>query len=155
NNCGSSLAPQGSCTIQVTFQPVQASSYQLGALAIADDAPGSPQQVELNGTANTSTQIAPSVSLVSTANPASQGQNVTFTATISGTTAGSPTGKITFFGDGSNMLSIVPVTGNQMTFSTGGLSPGTHFIFALYSGDANYRPTASTSVQQVVNSATT
>jgi Abnormal spindle-like microcephaly-assoc'd, ASPM-SPD-2-Hydin/Fibronectin type III domain len=49
NNCGSTLAPNGSCTINVTFAP--ATTGQRGSsVAITDNAPGSPQTVSLLGT---------------------------------------------------------------------------------------------------------
>ncbi len=155
NGCGATINPQTTCLIQVTFHPVQPTSYQLGALAIDNDAPGSPQQVQLNGAVNTTTQILPTLSLASSVNPSAGGQSVTLTATFSGTTAGTPIGDIAFFGDGGNSLAIVKVAGTQTTFTTSGLSPGTHFLFAFYSGDANYQTVSSSQVQQVVSAGAT
>ena len=54
NDCGPGLSAGGSCTINVTFVPTSATcpgppcSYQ-GTVTISDDAPGSPQAVQLNG----------------------------------------------------------------------------------------------------------
>ncbi|MGE5057516.1 MAG: beta strand repeat-containing protein [Acidobacteriota bacterium] len=49
NTCGSPLAPNGTCTINVTFTPTD--TGQRGAsLVINDNASGSPQQVSLSGT---------------------------------------------------------------------------------------------------------
>ncbi len=48
NNCGHTLAPNGSCQISVTFAPVEG-GRQAG-LQITDNAPGSPQGVGLIGT---------------------------------------------------------------------------------------------------------
>jgi hypothetical protein len=48
NTCGSSLATGQSCTITVTFKPMEAGS-DLGVLSISDNGPGSPQQVSLSG----------------------------------------------------------------------------------------------------------
>jgi hypothetical protein len=47
--CGSSVAPKALCTISVTFTP-SAIGDRTGTLAIADNAPGSPQKVTLIGT---------------------------------------------------------------------------------------------------------
>ena len=49
NDCGVSLAPGASCTIQVTFTP-SASGSRSGALTLADNAAASPQTVALAGT---------------------------------------------------------------------------------------------------------
>jgi Abnormal spindle-like microcephaly-assoc'd, ASPM-SPD-2-Hydin len=47
--CGSSLAANASCTMSVTFTPTLAGT-RTGAIAIADDAPGSPHTIALSGT---------------------------------------------------------------------------------------------------------
>lgn len=49
NNCPSQLKPNDKCTIQVTFDP-QTKGIQNGSINVADNAPGSPQQVPLTGT---------------------------------------------------------------------------------------------------------
>lgn len=48
HTCGSSLAAGASCTISVAFKPTQIGK-RTGALSVADNAPGSPQTVSLNG----------------------------------------------------------------------------------------------------------
>jgi hypothetical protein len=57
NNCGTSLAPGASCTINVQFSPV-ALGMRNGTLAVTDNAPASPQTVSLTGTG-----IGPTASL--------------------------------------------------------------------------------------------
>jgi hypothetical protein len=57
NNCGSSLAVAGTCTITVTFRPTT-SGARSGAIAITDSAGGSPHTVALTGT-GASVSIAP------------------------------------------------------------------------------------------------
>jgi hypothetical protein len=49
NNCGSTVAAGGSCTIEVTLTPT-AQGATSGTLAVADNATGSPQSVTLAGT---------------------------------------------------------------------------------------------------------
>jgi hypothetical protein len=61
NNCGSQIAAAGSCTIQVSFTPA-ANGILSGGLQVSDDAPGSPQQVNLNGTGGAGNDFAISVS---------------------------------------------------------------------------------------------
>jgi hypothetical protein len=48
NNCVPSVAPNGSCTISVTFTPTT-TGYRHAGLFIYDNASGSPQNVPLNG----------------------------------------------------------------------------------------------------------
>jgi len=48
NNCPSSVPPNGSCQISVTFTPT-ATGTRNAAVSIADNAPGSPQTVPLRG----------------------------------------------------------------------------------------------------------
>ena len=48
NTCGAGLAPAASCAINVTFTPTAAGS-RTGLLTITDNAPGSPQVVNLGG----------------------------------------------------------------------------------------------------------
>jgi hypothetical protein len=83
--------------------------------------------------------------VISSVNPAFQGEPVTFTATV--TTAGTnpPTGKVTFFNAyyafpfgaiGTAVLSTV--NGSQVaTFTTSTLPVGSYAVTAFYSGDAN------------------
>jgi hypothetical protein len=48
NTCGTSLAVQASCTINVTFTP-SSSGSKTGSVTITDNAPGSPQAISLGG----------------------------------------------------------------------------------------------------------
>ena len=60
SNCGSSVAAGASCAISVTFKPV-ASGTRTAAVALSDNAAGSPQKVALSGTiATTVASVSPS-----------------------------------------------------------------------------------------------
>jgi len=48
SDCGSSLPPGDHCTIQVSFTPTRG-GHRGGTLSISDNAPGSPQKVQLQG----------------------------------------------------------------------------------------------------------
>ncbi len=48
NTCGPTIAPEASCTIQVTFTPTAAGNLS-GTLSFTNNAPGSPQSVNLSG----------------------------------------------------------------------------------------------------------
>jgi len=75
NTCGTSLAASSSCTVSVTMTPVATGSY-VAAIAITDNANGSPQTVALNGSGG-----VPVVSLVNGTTPVSSlsfGTNVLY-----------------------------------------------------------------------------
>jgi hypothetical protein len=78
NNCGSALAPGGSCTVNVSFTPTQAGS-RTATITISDNSSGSPQTVSLSGT-GTVIQLNP-VSLNFGVLPVI-GQSRTLTATL-------------------------------------------------------------------------
>src|SRR5207248_345777 len=63
NNCGSSLAANSSCTINVTFTPT-ATGARSASLSVSDTARGSPQPASLSGTGT-----APAVSLTPSSVP--------------------------------------------------------------------------------------
>jgi hypothetical protein len=94
-----------------------------------------------------------STTLSSSANPSTMGASVAFTATVSGT-GGTPTGTVTLY-DGTTSvatsLGTVALTGGTAILNTFSLALGGHSITAQYNGDANFGPTTSTAILQVVN----
>lgn len=89
--------------------------------------------------------------VVSSLNPSTFGQSVTFTATVAGGTA--PTGTVQFKDGATNLGAPVMLTGTTATFTTAALSVGTHPITAVYSGDSSNGGSSSPAVSQVVNGA--
>lgn len=71
-----------------------------------------------------------------------QGQNETFTATLS--SASSATGTVTFLDGASPLGAAVALTNGSATFSTNAFAVGTHSITAQYSGDTLNAGAAST-----------
>jgi CSLREA domain-containing protein len=102
----------------------------------------------LTNKASTLTQVS------SSPNPSQQGQNVTFTASVS-TAGGTPTGTVQFKDGGTNLGAPQTLDSSfppRATISTTSLTPGTHTITAEYSGDTNFNPSSGTlSGGQVVN----
>jgi hypothetical protein len=96
--------------------------------------------------------------LVSSANPAPVGANVTFTASVTGN---APTGSVAFTDGGSSISGCAAAalagSGNTKTAScsTSGLAAGTHSIVAAYSGDAVNAGSASAPLSQVIGSKAT
>jgi O-glycosyl hydrolase len=73
--------------------------------------------------------------------------NLQLTVAIATTSMAAPTGTITFY-DGESELgqAILSGTGNVVTFTAGNLSAGDHYISAIYIGDSNNMPSATTEV---------
>jgi hypothetical protein len=103
-------------------------------------------------------QKASTSSVVSSSrNPSTVNQSVTFTAKLSWSAAGTPTGTVTFL-DGTATIGTEPVSGNGVaTFSISTLSGGTHNITGAYGGDSNFNASTSSVLSQTVqgNTSTT
>jgi Bacterial Ig-like domain (group 3)/Right handed beta helix region len=99
-------------------------------------------------------QAATTTTLSSSAATAQAGQSVTFTATVSSSTAGSITGTVTFM-DGATTLGTGTVNSNgQATFTTSALAVGSHSITAVYGGNTSYDGSTSSALSQTIDQAT-
>jgi hypothetical protein len=96
DNCGTSLAAGGNCTINVTFTPT-GSGTRTGTLSVNDNASGSPQTVSLTGTG-----IGPTTT--ASLSPAS----LTFASQNVGTTSAAQT--VTLTNTGSAVLTITGIS---------------------------------------------
>ena len=117
-----------------------------------------------NGDATNSTSTSPSLlqvvnqqatttALMSAPNPSVYPQTVTFTATVTPASGGSPTGTVTFT-EGATTLATVPLDGaGQASFSTSTLSAGSHPVVAHYLGNTNFLASDSATNVQVVTQA--
>lgn len=92
-----------------------------------------------------------SVAISSSLNPSQPGGAVTFTASITPSTA---TGTVQFL-DGGALLGTGTVASGSASFTTASLAQGTHSITAVYSGDANDAGSTSGALQQTVNKVST
>ena len=90
-----------------------------------------------------------STALSSSANPSTYASSVTFTATV---TPSSATGTVTFK-DGTTTLGTGTLSSGKATFSTSTLKAGSHSITAAYGGDTNYNTSTSSPLTQTVNKA--
>jgi hypothetical protein len=111
NDCGSSLAPGGSCTISVVFTP-SATGTRTATVVISDNAAGSPHAIALAGTGVASTGLSVSPRAVA----------LTFTRTQQFTTNG---GGVTWLVDGvpggSDALGTITPAGLYTPPSTAGV----------------------------------
>ena len=84
------------------------------------------------GTASTTTTLSPLQS------PAVAQQPVMLTATVTSTTAGTPTGTVTFFANGISLGTGTLNPSGQATLTTSSLAAGQDSIVAQYDGDSNF-----------------
>ncbi|MCL2660237.1 MAG: Ig-like domain repeat protein, partial [Acidobacteriaceae bacterium] len=85
-------------------------------------------------------------------NPQNSGGSVTFTATVSSTYSGDPTGTVSFF-DGSTLLgsaTLQHLSGSyQATYTTSALAAGSRTITAIYSGDGAFANSSGTMTEKI------
>ena len=93
-------------------------------------------------------KLSPTMTLVSSLNPAQAEQPVTFTATLSSSVTGTVT-----FSEGATVLGTSNVTGTTAALTTTTLPVGPHNITATYNGDANNN-TATAGITETINKAT-
>ncbi|MGW2324413.1 Ig-like domain-containing protein [Streptomyces sp. NPDC001700] len=97
-------------------------------------------------------QAATTTSVVSSPDPSTLGQSVTFTATVTPVApgAGSPTGVMTFVIGGSGGGTFTqPVTAGVATLTLTTLGVGTHPVIAIYTGDTSFLPSSGTDTHTV------
>lgn len=145
NNCGTSVPPDASCSISVTFTP-KASGNRSAFVTIA--APESPQSLSLTGFGKYPTSTAISSSI----HPSLYGQPITFTATVSSPGGSLPYGSdyITFF-QNSNFLGTATLYSGVAALTTTQVYAGLHTITAVYTGDAKFDPSTSPGLRQAVD----
>jgi large repetitive protein len=107
-----------------------------------------------NPAIQTISKAASSTAVSSSLNPSNYGQPVTFFATVTATTGGTPTGSVTF---SEGMTTYSTATLNAMgvaTWSTVSLAGGSHTMTATYLGSGNHAVSSGNMVQ-VVNTGST
>ncbi len=152
--------------VTVTFTaPSSGASATLSSSSVVTNAQGS---ASVNATANATagsynvtasaagltatfamTNVNPAgLSLATSANSITFGAPVTFTATLSPSTA---TGRVTFY-DGVNVLGTKPIVSGSASLSTILLPTGSRRITAYYSGDGNFGAVLSNALTETVRS---
>ena len=131
-----SALPVGSDSIKAVY--LGATTYQTSTSAILT------QTVKRGNTTTT---------LVSSLNPSSFGQAVTFTATVT-SAYGVPTGPVTFAENGTT-VATVSLSGGHATFTTSALTAGTHLITATYPNSSTYYTSTSAALSEVTHPAVT
>jgi len=121
---------------------------------------------KFNGDSNTSastsavltqtvTQASTTTVIMADINPATYGQTITLTVTVTPSSGGTPTGMITVV-DSTTNRAIGYLTGNgTVQFSLTGMFAGVHSLTAVYAGDTNFAGSTSTVLNETINPAAT
>jgi hypothetical protein len=91
------------------------------------------------------------MTLISSMNPSTVGQPVTFTATVTPEFGGMPTLNVTFM-DGTKTLAVVPLSGGKASYTSSRLASGMHNITATYpsfNGDGLFTGSSAALTQNV------
>jgi hypothetical protein len=139
-----------SCEVLVAFDPSFVGTGN-ASLNAPDNTFFGVTSVPISGTG---VQAGTSTSVSSSLNPSTFGQAVTFTAQVLSSTAGTPTGTVTFK-NGASVLGTKALSGGATLLTTSALSGGTHSITATYNGDTNFLTSVSPGLSQVVKPAPT
>jgi MYXO-CTERM domain-containing protein len=137
---GTAPVVNGVATITVTNLPI-------GTNSITASTPGDANNNPATSPATVVTIVpgATTVTLTTSANPASFSQAITFTATV----PSAATGTMTFL-DGTSVLGTGAINGGVATLTTSTLAIGTHAITASYGGDTTYKSAVSAPLAQVI-----
>jgi hypothetical protein len=94
-------------------------------------------------------QAATTTTLASALNPATTGQDVPLIASVApvAPATGTPGGNVTFYDDLAP-LATIPLVGGVATLTASNLMPGKHGFSAVYSGDASFYASSSSTVSQ-------
>jgi Bacterial Ig-like domain (group 3) len=98
-------------------------------------------------------KAASSTTVISSNSSSNRGAAVTFTATVTSSVAGTPTGAVTFQDAASITLGTGTLSGGTATFTTSGLGTGAHSITAIYSGDGSFTGSTSLVLTQTIGKA--
>ncbi len=99
----------------------------------------------------TVTKVATSTNVIPSESPATINEPMTFTASVTPTLAGSPTGSVQFAVDGTNFGAAVPLAGGSATSAAYvPTALGNQVVTATYLGDTNFASSASAGVEFLV-----
>jgi hypothetical protein len=97
-------------------------------------------------------QVTTATTVTSNTNPATSGQTITFTASVTKTPQSpQPTGVVTFLDNGAALGTQTLDNTGSATFSTSVLDIGSHSITASYAGDTATKGSVSAAIAEVVS----
>lgn len=125
---------------------LNAGTYAITAKYEGDEASEPSTSAALSQVVN---PAATTTTVTSSANPSSQGQSVTFTATVTTSTGVNSAGTVTFTAGGTT-LGTATLSANVASVSTSALPVGTTVVLATYNGETDFTGSSGT-VTQTVN----
>ncbi len=135
SGCNGAYAVNSSCTISVTFTPL-AAGQRTATITLTDDAPNSPQSIQLNGTGSTPPSNTPAVTLA----PAV----LSFGTITEGTMNGPQTISVTNSGSATLHVSSVALSGaNSSDFSMTNGCNGAYAVNSNCSISVTFAPLAA------------
>ena len=151
NQVLATLTPDVSGSASFATSSLSAGSHYLQAAYAGDATHASSSSAVVQTVLNSSSGNG--ITLTSSVNPVTVGQQITFTATVS-PTGTTPAGSVTF-AEGSSVLAVQPLIAGTATFSTSSLTSGAHTITAAYTtGGANLSATLIETVLGVASTTT-
>ena len=134
------------------FATVSISSLPVGNHSITAQYSGDKNYFSsTSSTLNQAVKNSTSIVLTSSSRTSVFGEGVSFTATVSPSTA---TGTV-IFNDGNKVLGTATITGGVATLNVSNLAIGAHSVTAIYNGDANDAGSTSNTIAQTVVKANT
>jgi hypothetical protein len=145
-----SAVATGVGNLNATVTPTYTNNVIVGQATASATYAGDNNHDGSTGSANFDiTKIGTSTTITSSVNPSLLGTSVTFFAKVT-STAGAPSGLVTFT-DGATVIGTGMIgAGGIATFQTSLLAVGSHPIVATYGGDNNFTGSASTPLNQIV-----
>jgi sugar lactone lactonase YvrE len=156
---GNSLAPNGTCDVQLSFTPSRLAA-ESATFTVLDDSPDEPQTISVSGTGvlPVGSGTTPSSTLLQvSALQVMPGNQLKLYATVS-PAIGSSGEQVIFLDNNTSPATVLgsgtSAGGSVWTLSTSTLAPGTHALTAYYAGDSTYAPSTSATVNVVISSST-
>jgi hypothetical protein len=147
---------QGSTVLGTGTLSKGTASFSISTLSVGTTSITAVYPGDTNFTASTSKAISQIVNqastttkLISSPNPSTFGQSVTFAARATAGFGGSVTGTVTF-ADGTTTLGTVTLSSGIAKFTTSTLAKGSHPITATYNGSTDFQA-SSAELTQIVN----
>ena len=129
------MAPAGSYPISATLTGAASTNYSLSL-------PANSGTLTIIPATTTATLAPPSIAYATLP--------LQLTARVASTTSGTPTGSVAFL-DAGNVVATAPLVNGSASAIELNPSSGNHTLSVAYSGDTNFRASASTNVLQAVN----
>jgi len=150
-NFGSPVSMTDGVYTSESISTLEAGAYLIRATYVGD---GSSQPSYSAGALQAVELVFTSTSVTTLPNPSIYGDSVTLSAEVT-SDRGTPGGYVTFL-DGLDLIDgcvDLRLTAGEASCATSALSAGTHYIFAIYTGNRNYLPSVGLA-EHIVNQAT-